>query len=219
MTLLARSLLRALGETNRRRLASLVGLATVLTWLAVLPATACKESIDSMVGYRNAYGELLPERDEQAKRAHEIFQRLLDAARPQVTLRLLVTMTDDFTKPFACAIPDGSIILSKGVLQASYRDPARGDDLLAFVLAHEIAHHEKRDFWHRQFAQAIEASQADLTDPQQREGPQRLLDFVNQMDERLVKEAQADEFGIFYASLAGFNTYRLVFEDNKLAHV
>jgi hypothetical protein len=56
------------------------------------------------------------------------------------------------------ALPDGWIVLSKPVLDRLYADPTWGDDRLAFVLAHEIAHQLNDDFWHVQFFQALEAS-------------------------------------------------------------
>ena len=65
--------------------------------------------------------------------------------------RLFITKTNPWNVSLPIAIPDGWIILSKGALDISYRDPAKGDDRMAFVLAHEIAHQLKDDFWHMRF--------------------------------------------------------------------
>ena len=88
------------------------------------------------------YGEVSPADNDRVQRAHEIFQRLLYTAgkRPGVVPRLLITARDPMDMALPIAIPDGSIILSQKVLERCYRDTRWGDDRLAFVLGHELAH-------------------------------------------------------------------------------
>jgi tetratricopeptide (TPR) repeat protein len=108
-------------------------------------------------------------------------------------------------------LPDGRIILSKGTLDLTYRDVRRGDDRLAFVLAHEIAHQLNDEFCHMKFFQAIEASRSGHA----LQGG--VLDEVRGIagltEKVLAKELQADEHGIAYAAMAGFHTEALVNED------
>jgi tetratricopeptide (TPR) repeat protein len=112
------------------------------------------------------------------------------------------------------ALPDGGIILSKGALDICYQEPTRGDDRLAFVLAHELAHQFKDDFWHMKFFQAIEASKAQA--PQPNANLEEVLRIARLPDDVQAKELQADQHGIVYASLAGFNTNAIVTEDNTV---
>lgn len=84
--------------------------------------------------------------------------------------------------------------MSKETLDLCYRDEKWGDDRLAFVLAHEIAHQLKDDFWHLKFFQEVRGSEPL----------------------RLAQELQADEYGIVYASMAGFNTDAIVTEDDQV---
>ena len=112
------------------------------------------------------------------------------------------------------ALPDGWIVLSKGALEICYRHPARGDDRLAFVLAHEIAHQLKNDFWHMKFFQAIEASKTQ--EPQHEKDLEEARRIASKTDDVLAKELQADEHGIVYAAMAGFNTEAIVSDDDQV---
>jgi Zn-dependent protease with chaperone function len=88
------------------------------------------------------YQELTRAADPRADKAHSIFKRLLQVAgtRPDVVPQLFITASDPWDIALPIALSDGWIVLSKGALDICYRDPARGDDRLAFVLAHELAH-------------------------------------------------------------------------------
>jgi tetratricopeptide (TPR) repeat protein len=167
--------------------------------------------------WRTHYEELLPDEDFRAQRAYEIFERIVDVAggRPGVVPRLYVTKTDTCQISLPISLPDGSVVLSKDVLDICYADPVLGDDRLAFVLGHEIAHQLKDDFWHLRFFQALRASgDPDLAG--------KILRSVIGADEEemrekvIAKELQADEYGIVYASIAGFNTSAIVSEDPEV---
>jgi len=171
-----------------------------------------KERIDF---WQKNYQELQPDQDPRAKRAHEIFSRLLNAAgkRPGVVPRLFIVKSDSPYIPLAFALPDGGIIISKKVLDICYKDPEKGPDRLAFILAHEIAHQLKDDFWHLKFFQAVDLSKEKGS---QQEGIlKEVREIAGLTDKVLAKELQADEYGIIYASMAGFNTSAIVTEDDK----
>jgi tetratricopeptide (TPR) repeat protein len=189
--------------------------------MAVLVLTACAATVaanpkERLEYWRQNYQELLPTEDPHAARAHAIFQRLLHVAgyKPGVMPRLYITKSDPWNIPAPIALLDGGIILSKGALDICYREPARGDDRLAFVLAHELAHQFKDDFWHMQFFQAIEASKA--RSPQPNAHLEAILRIGRLPDAVQAKELQADQYGIVYASMAGFNTNAIVTEDNTV---
>jgi tetratricopeptide (TPR) repeat protein len=201
--------MRRLGLHGIRGLAA----AIIVIMASALVATANpKERIDH---WRKNYEELWPTEDARAARAHSIFQRVLHTAgkRLGVVPRLFITKSDPLNIALPIALPDGWIILSKGTLDICYRDPERGDDRLAFVLAHEIAHQLKDDFWHMKFFQAIEASEAQ--DPQRQKVLVEIRDIASVTEQVLAKELQADEQGSVYAAMAGFDTNAIVIEDNK----
>ncbi len=191
-------------------------ITAVLLILAPFIAYAAENPKDRLDYWQKNFDELRPEDDARAKKAHEIFARVLSAAgkRPGVTPRLFIVKSEAAYIPLAIAIPDGGVIISKKVLDICYKDPKYGDDRLAFILGHEIAHQLKDDFWHMKFFQAVEISQGKDA------GGAAVLNEVKTIagstENVLAKELQADEHGIIYASLAGFNTASIVTEDNKV---
>jgi tetratricopeptide (TPR) repeat protein len=191
-------------------------IVTLFVAMVLSIAGAAENPKDRLEYWQKNFDELKPEDDARAKKAHEIFARVLSAAgkRPGVTPRLLVVKSEAAYVPLAIAIPDGGIIISKKVLDICYRDPRYGDDRLAFILGHEIAHQLKDDFWHMKFFQAVEISQGKDA------GKAAVLNEVKAIagstENVLAKELQADEHGIIYASLAGYDTASIVTEDNKV---
>lgn len=197
-------------------LSRMVGGAVAILMLTIAgsPAVAnLKERIDY---WRSNYVELTGADDPRAERAHEIFQRIVDTAgkQPGVVPRLFITKRDPLNVSLPIAIPDGWVILSKGTLDTCYREPHLGEDRLAFVLAHEIAHQLKGDFWHMHFFQALEASK--MKNAEQRQSLQEIRRIIMATDEIWAKELQADERGIIYAAMAGFNTSAIVTEDDRV---
>ena len=84
----------------------------------------------------------------------------------------------------------------------------RGDDRLAFVLGHEIAHQLKDDFWRLKFFQALDTAKAQQ--PRQRQRFKEVEAFFRSpQEERPAQELRADEHGIIYAVMAGFNVQTL----------
>jgi tetratricopeptide (TPR) repeat protein len=195
--------------------------------LAISLAVAAESPKERLAYWKENYGELSPAQHPLAKRAHAIFRSVLRAAgmRPGVQPRLLITERDPLGISLPIAIPDGSVILSKRALDLCYRHPKRGDDRLAFMLGHEIAHQLKDDFWHLRFFQAVEASQAGPPDHAAiiwfrklwqtiigtQKPPAEDYDIVY-----AAQELQADEYGIVYAAIAGFNTEAIITEDDTV---
>ncbi|PON12312.1 hypothetical protein C2W62_40255, partial [Candidatus Entotheonella serta] len=181
-----------------------------------------KERIDY---WRNNYAELTAAEDPRVERAHDIFERVLHAAGRTlgVTPRLFILKRNPLNIALPIAIPDGWVIISKGTLDICYRDPVYGDDRLAFVLAHELAHQIKGDFWHMRFFQALEASRAQGGQSQGKTLNARALKTLKGIDHELrktdsiwAKELQADEHGIVYAVMAGFRTDAIVIGDGQV---
>ncbi len=180
-----------------------------------------KERIDF---WRNNYVELTAVDDPRVERAHDIFDRVLHAAGRTlgVVPRLFILKRNPSGIALPIAIPDGWVIISKGTLDICYRDSVYGDDRLAFVLAHELAHQIKGDFWHMQFFQALEASKSRDGQPHK---TLRGIDLktlkeidrgLRKTDDIWAKELQADEHGIVYAAMAGFRTHAILAGDGRV---
>jgi len=162
------------------------------------------------------YGELRPEDDARAAKAYEIFGRVINAAgkRAGVVPSLFIVKSAGAAVPLAIALPDGGIVISRQVLDICYKEPEKGDDRLAFILGHEIAHQLKDDFWHLRFFQAVELSQK--AKPGDAAVIEEVRKIANHSQEPILKEMQCDEYGIVYASMAGFDTRAIVMEDDKV---
>jgi tetratricopeptide (TPR) repeat protein len=199
-----------------RGLASWSALAAAIMLLVGSAAVVAAQSRERLEYWRAKYQELKSTDDPRAARAHAIFQRIGQVAgkRPGVAPRLFITASDPWDLALPIALPDGGIILSKRVLDIAYQDPARGDDRLAFVLAHELAHQLNDDFWHMRFFQALEASRANTQVAP--EFLEEIRQTVSPTEHVLARELQADERGIIYAALAGFNTQAIVAEDHRV---
>ncbi len=190
-------------------------LATLVVLFTMARATA--HPMERMDYWQKHYDELVPATDPRAARAHAVFAQVVQVAgkRPGMVPRLFIAREDPVSLTLPIAIPDGGIILSKRVLELCYREPARGDDRLAFVLAHELAHLLKDDYWHMQFFQAIEAAQSKGAHVTHDEVT-KVRRLAQDPDQIWTKELQADEYGILYASLAGFRTQAIVTDDETV---
>ncbi len=179
-------------------------------------STEAKLSKNHIAYWRANYPELQPTDDPRVIQARAIFQRIAQVAggRDGVRPRLYITQRDPWNLTLPIALPGGWVILSKGVLDICYRMPSQGDDRLAFVLAHELAHQLNDDFWHMRFFQAYEAVAS------QQPAPQAFLSAIHETGSNaahvMARELQADERGIIYASMAGFAPHAIVSADDSV---
>ncbi len=139
--------------------------------------------------------------DKEVARAHQVFQRLLrtwtgPSARPELQV------IDSAQGVWAASLADGNILLTRAALETSLRLGKQwGDDLLAFVLAHEIAHQRANDLWHQRFFRLV-GSAAE-------EGQQPVMpDFSLAERERI--EDQADHDGLLAMAVSGFDPRSLL---------
>jgi len=166
-----------------------------------------KERIDY---WRSNYTELSVESDPRVANARQVFDRVLKAAgnRYGVIPRLHIVKENPFNVVLPVSIPDGWIIVSQNVLDMTYGEPKYGDDRLAFVLAHEIAHLLDDDFWHINFFSALELLRShDAVKPNVLNEIKGIFDQTAKIQ---AKELRADERGILYLVMAGFNPNAIV---------
>ena len=109
---------------------------------------------------------------------------------------------------WAASLADGNILLSQQAIEICLRlGQQRGDDLLAFVLAHELAHQRADDLWHQRFFRMMgnqlkQQIQADLN-----------LDGDG-LAEIEQKEAQADHDGLILMSSVGYDPFQVLESGN-----
>ncbi len=183
-----------------------------------LLAKADQDPRSSSRFYIQHYGQLVTEVEPFAQRAMAIFSglvRIADNAKTKVPSLILINSE---SWPWAIALPDNSIVLTKGALELCYANVSKqqGDTRLAMLLGHELAHLAEDDYWHRDVYLALtdnsnQANEEILQFIGQRSGLVQSTEWKNIVRDR---ELRADDRGAIYASLAGYDLADL-FMDNE----
>jgi predicted Zn-dependent protease len=149
-------------------------------------------------------------REPGVARAGRIFEQLHQVAEKPAACRPRLQVIDTSGSPWAIALPDCYIVLSRGALAIAYRDAteAEGDARLAFLLGHELAHLTKGDYSHQEVYRAL-AGDSSPAAARLRELFEASTDVLGSEVESsrkvtLMKETEADERGFVYAAVAGF---------------
>jgi len=192
------------------RLALMLGLASAVS----LEAESPKDHAGWWVA---TYGVLDKKSEPLVGRAEEVFARVAAAADKKGNRLPQLLIVDTPGDPFAVALPDGTIVLTRGALDFCYRQTqekdrrllaTRGDVRLAFVIGHELAHLARDDFWH---AAAFGAAQR-ISLPTPATAEIRSLLQPEPRDAQLA-ELQADASGAIYMAMAGFSPAELLEKD------
>lgn len=185
------------------RISLLILLLSIVPLFISSSARAEQTAQDGIDFWQKNFTELSPQEDARAAKAHEIFESLVKVAgsRAGVVPRLFIVKEGNH----AMALRDNWIIISREVIDECYRVPELGDARLAFLLGHEIAHLLKEDFPNIRFFEAA----AEVTETQAKETAAGKL-----QEEIREREREADEYGIVYAAMAGFDTRAIVTEEN-----
>ncbi len=144
--------------------------------------------------------------DGDVKLAQSIFSRLLQVwDHSRVEPGLYVVRSDGAA--WAASLADGNILLSREAIDASFRfGRQRGEHLLAFVLAHELAHQRSDDLWHQRFFRSMRKQ-----DKKNRElllnGLALEADTIADIEQ---KEVQADHDGLIMMSVVGFDPWQVL---------
>jgi len=146
-----------------------------------------------------------PARDPEVEKAHQVFARLLrtwDGSRIEPSL--YVVRSD--AGPWAASLLDGNILLSYQAIKiCNHFGRSQSQDLLAFVLAHELAHQRRNDLWHQKFFR-LAGSLAPGVRRQLLQGVEDSRTFKT-LERR---EAQADHDGLTMMSVVGYDPFRIV---------
>jgi tetratricopeptide (TPR) repeat protein len=173
----------------------------LLLWLGAVQADEARQ----FIGYWKPY-VIAPESDPQVARAQRVFANLLrawDGTRVEPSLQVV----DSKQGPWAASLADGNILLSREAIDiCRAQGEAQADHLLAFVLAHELAHQRADDLWHYKFFR--------LVGNQPPAAQQRMLAGLQLDDQSLPdlerREAQADHEGLILMATVGYDPFVVV---------
>jgi len=183
-------------------------LANITFQSTVLAGTTNPRNIAAF--YVEAYGQLNPEKDKQVARAHEVFQNILAVAdRSKKYSSPVLLVVNSPGDPWAIALPDGHIILSKRALEICHRFTTRTESCLAFVLGHELAHLAHDDFLHSEVERFL-AIRSTETNPNT---------AISHSPDMATRELVADDAGFIYAAMAGYPVDKLLSDANDFFNV
>ena len=182
-------------------------LASVFVLLVCSGASA--EDMGKKEYWINKYGEV--KTGKLYQRAHNIYNNILSAADRRIGVEPALYIIRHEGALWAQSLADGSIILTNNALKFCYegRSLEKGDSRLAFVIGHEIAHQFNGDFWHYKFLNT-KAGDKDSS-----LAFQDIRELAKNPDLLLSKELQADQYGIIYATLAGYKSAEIISEDEN----
>ncbi len=142
--------------------------------------------------------------DPNIQLAHEIFTVLLRAwDHSRLSPGLFVVRSE--SGPWAASLADGNILLSHAAIALCMQyGKERGEHLLAFVLAHELAHQRADDLWHQRFFRLLGDKNQSMDLKHQLQIDKHELEQIQQ------KEAQADHDGLLLMASVGFNPLHVI---------
>jgi len=144
--------------------------------------------------------------DPLIKQTHDVFDVLLrawDSARLEPGLYIV----NSSAGPWAASLADGNILLSRHAIEVCMKyGQQRGQHLLAFVLAHELAHQRADDLWHQRFFRML-----GRQSPKAQQNMMRGLNLdADQLQQLEQKEAQADHDGLILMSSVGYDPHQVL---------
>ena len=144
--------------------------------------------------------------DADVKLAESIFTQLLRAwDNTRVEPGLTVVRSNGAA--WAASLADGNILLSRQAIDASFKfGRGRGEHLLAFVLAHELAHQRSDDLWHQRFFRSLRSQNHDNWKLMLNGLPLE-ADTIADIEK---KEIQADHDGLILMSSVGFDPWQVL---------
>jgi tetratricopeptide (TPR) repeat protein len=158
---------------------------------------------DQLAYYLETYGEVLASSDPQVGRAHQVFERVRAVAdKNGKRRRPRLVVVDSPGDPWAIALPDGHIILSRRAVSVCHQQAnnAEAEARLAFVLGHELAHLARDDFLTREASSFLPAKMTP--------GGRASVKESDSGQQEL--ELAADDTGFIYGAIAGYTMETLV---------
>ena len=184
-------------------------------------ANGVASSLDRHSLYTSLYGGIDQQDFPLAYRLYGIFEKLLRVANQPKIEQPNIYLVNSDNWPWAIALPDNSIIISKGTIELCYDGVSleRGDTRLAMVVGHELAHLAKEHYWHQKVYLSLRKSLEEGSDKKLLylfDGTGLLGSDSDQSKiQRRKDEFTADEVGAIYAALAGYDPRVLLGEEGK----
>ncbi len=149
---------------------------------------------------------LSPENNPLAGKAQNVFSVLL-RAWDHSRLEPKLFVVDSTAGPWAASLADGNILISRAAIQICLDFGAdRATHLLAFVLAHELAHQRADDLWHQRFFRLIGHQSPEIK--------KKILKGLklghSEWEDVAQKEAQADHDGLIMMASVGYDPYQIL---------
>ena len=145
-------------------------------------------------------------KDPLVAQTQEVFAVLLRAWNSS-HLEPSLYVVNSAAGPWAASLADGNILLSRAAIETCMSfGKDRAEHLLAFILAHELAHQRSDDLWHQRFFRLIGNHAPDIK--------QKMLQGL-QLNGQLwtdvaQKEAQADYDSLIMMSSEGYDPYQIL---------
>lgn len=160
------------------------------------------------------YAKTAGRTDTRVPSAFSVFERVKNVADKVASRTPRLVIINTRRGHGALALPDGGIIINRNTLDICYSgvDDQKGDQRLAFILGHELAHLGNNDFMHPEAFEALEkfGSEKAINDIK----PNFKLPDPEQAREDKKKEWMADKMGALYASMAGYDVGGLFGKEN-----
>lgn len=202
------------------RLALLTLIGTHTAWCIAEQRSPAARAQSSY--YIELYGLAAPDESPLVQRAANIFSRVNSVSETPHGLTTALKVINSNGAPWAIALPDGNIVLSKGALDVCYDGVSLelGDARIAFVIGHELAHLKSNDFWHQEIYLSLAGGdkQPSLKSAKDLISAAAGIATGNNNEWQSVikrKELQADDAGFLFASLAGYRTDLVIPESDE----
>jgi len=167
---------------------------------SLVPPSDPKQSITYWKKYT------LDDSSELVQQSQQVFSVLL-RAWDQSRIEPGLYVVESEVGAWAASLADGNILLSREAIETCFTfGRERGEHLLAFVLAHELAHQRADDLWHQRFFRMIGTS-SEESQKKMMAGLELDLQMITQLEQR---EAQADHDGLVLMSSVGFDAYQII---------
>lgn len=183
----------------------LIMLSTVVTAKSVTPPDDPSQSINYWKPH-----VIQAEADPAVAQAERVFSNLLrswDSSRIAPSLYVV----DSSAGPWAASLMDGNILLSRAAISTCQKQgEERAEHLLAFVLAHELAHQKADDLWHQKFFR-LSGNQSPELQRKLLKGLDIDQDSIADLERR---EARADHDGLVMMATVGYDPYYITDQDD-----
>ena len=165
-----------------------------LSVLLLLPSISTAIECVTSKCYADVYGDVDPTTTSTLSRVEGIYRKLARTVGTQQAVRSKLMIINSNGFPWAVALGDNTVVVTTGAIERLYRerDLVLGDARAAFMLGHELSHLATDDLFHHRYFLFNSGNTFKKPEP------------------RPDEELRADLRGYTIATLAGYETHRLL---------